>query len=245
VISVDLRRGRSPASIGDTAGRASAKHPLASSTGNASASATVADAKSPHRLAARGGSSVLGYGASDPGAVVAFEDNVLSNCDFLIDGSTTGSNGTYVAGDPDFDVYAAGGVNAFVCTITFLGSDQFSFWNCMSSHADAQVLPTRISPCVAPRCSAPRSSAPARTRRPSAPGAPAPCARTSTARLATPRHRALERRRVLVPPAGGLCVRRAHDHDQCAHAAAEHGRQERADAEERGQLCARQHRRRQ
>jgi hypothetical protein len=52
------------------------------------------------RLGGRGGSSVLGYGASDTGAVVAFEDNVLSNSDFLIDGSTTGSNGTYVAGDP-------------------------------------------------------------------------------------------------------------------------------------------------
>jgi hypothetical protein len=55
---------------------------------------------------------------------------------------------------------------------------------------------------------------------------------------------ALERRRILVPPVGGLRVRRTHDHDQGAHAAAEHRRQERADAEERGKLRARQHRRR-
>ena len=44
----------------------------------------------PRRLGGRGRSSVLGYGASDTRAVVTFEDNVLSNCDFLIDGSTQG-----------------------------------------------------------------------------------------------------------------------------------------------------------
>ena len=39
-------------------------------------------------------------------------------------------------------MYAAGGVNAFVCNTTFLGFDQFSFWkSCMGSHADAQVVP--------------------------------------------------------------------------------------------------------
>ena len=133
-------------------------------------------------------------GASDTGAVVAFEDNVLSDCGFLSYGSTTGTNGTYVAyvaGDPDFDVYAAGGLDAFVCNTTFLGFDQFSFWkSCMGSHADAQLSRTRSSPPAAPRCPAPRSSAPAQTRPPSAPGspprAPAPRASTSTARPAPP-----------------------------------------------------------
>jgi len=39
-------------------------------------------------------------------------------------------------------VYAAGGLNAFVCNTTFLGFDQFSFWkSCMGSHADSQVVP--------------------------------------------------------------------------------------------------------
>ena len=93
-------------------------------------------------LGGRGGSSVLGYGAGDTGAVVAFEDNVLSNCGFLIDGSTTASNGTYVAGGPDFDVYAAGGLNAFVCNAIFVGFDQFAFWkSCAGSHADSRVVP--------------------------------------------------------------------------------------------------------
>jgi hypothetical protein len=39
-------------------------------------------------------------------------------------------------------VYAAGGLNAFVCNAAFLGFDQFSFWkSCMGSHADSQVVP--------------------------------------------------------------------------------------------------------
>jgi len=174
----------------------------------------------PRRLGGRGRSSVLGYGASDTGAVVAFEDNVLSNCDFLIDGSTTASNGTHVAGDPDFDAYAADGLNAFVRNTTFLGFDQFSFWkSCMGSHADAQVVPDAKLAAAGPRCP---------------PRAPAPCASTSTARHAPPSGPGTPAQ--LAPPVGGLRVRRAHDHDQRAHAAAEHRRQERADAEERGQL---------
>jgi hypothetical protein len=39
-------------------------------------------------------------------------------------------------------VYAAGGLNAFVCNTTFLGLDQFFFWkSCMGSHADSHVVP--------------------------------------------------------------------------------------------------------
>ena len=50
-------------------------------------------------------------------------------------------------------MYAAGGLNAFVCNTTFVGFDQFSFWkSCMGSHADSQVVPARGSPPAAPRC---------------------------------------------------------------------------------------------
>ena len=203
----------------------------------------------PPGWAAEAEPSVLGYGASDTGAVVAFEDNVLSNCDFLIDGSTTGTNGTYVAGDPDFDVYAAGGLNAFVCNTTFLGFDQFSFWkSCMGSHADSQVVPdAKLAAGGSPRPGPPghrlRQEPDLQVRRAAHPRPRRPVLQHR--RHAPPRHRALERRRVLASPVGGLRVRRAHDHDQRADAAAEHRRQERADAEERGQLRARQHRRRQ
>lgn len=206
----------------------------------------------PRRLGGRGRSSILGYGASDTGAIVASEDNVLSNCDFLIDGSTTGSNGTYAAGDPDFDadfdVYAAGGLNAFVCNTTFLRFDQFSFWkSCTGSHADSQVVPdAKLAAGGSPLPGSPghrlRQEPDLPVRRAVHPGPGALCFNIDGT---PPRHRALERRRILAPPVGGLRVRRAHDHDQRAHAAAEDRRQERADAEERGQLRARQHRRRQ
>jgi hypothetical protein len=74
--------------------------------------------------------------------------------------------------------------------------------SCMGSRAHSRVLLERE----------------ARRRRLPAARASAPCASTSTAR--PPRHRALESRRVLVPAVGGLRVRRAHDHDQRAQAAA-------------------------
>jgi len=99
LISVDVRREGRPRRSGDPAGQASPKHRAASSRGNA----TAADGRGrqcPRRLDGRGGPSVPGYGASDTGAVVAFQDNVLSNSDLLIDRSTTGSNGTFRRGRP-------------------------------------------------------------------------------------------------------------------------------------------------
>jgi hypothetical protein len=99
-------------------------------------------------------------------------------------------------------MYAAGGLNAFVCNTIFLGFDQFSFWRCMGSRAHSRVLldaklAAGDSPLPGPR-------RPVLQRR----------------RHARPRHRPLESRRVLVPAVGGLRVRRAHDHDQRAQAAA-------------------------
>ena len=191
MISVDRRREGRPPRSGDTAGLSSPKHPRSRRRMTTRAHRRAADANAPARWAAEAEPSVLGYGASDTGAVVAFEDNVLSNCDFLIDGSTTGTNGTYVAGDPDFDVYAAGGLNAFVCNTTFLGFDQFSFWkSCMGSHADSQVVPdAKLAAGGSPR-SGPPGHRLRQTRPPSPPGspppAPAPCASTSTARPAPP-----------------------------------------------------------
>jgi hypothetical protein len=202
----------------------------------------------PAGWAAEADPSVLGYGAGATGAVVAFEDNVRSNCDFLIAGSTTGTNGTYVAGDPYFDVYAAGGLNAFACNTTFLGFEQFSFWrSCMGSPADSRVVPDAK---LARRLAAARLPGHRLGQEPDLPvrraAHPGPRRPVDQHRRHAPRRpRALERRRMLAPPVGGLRVRRAHDHDQGAHAAGEHRRQERADAEERGQLRAREHRRRQ
>lgn len=51
-------------------------------------------------MGGRGGSSVLGYGAGDTGAVVVSQDNVLSNSDFLIDDSTAGSSGSTPPASP-------------------------------------------------------------------------------------------------------------------------------------------------
>ena len=155
----------------------------------------------------------------------------------------------HLRGDPDFDVYATGGLNAFVCTTTFLGFDQFSFWNsCMGSHADSQVVPD--AKLAAGGSPLPGSPAIGSGKDPTSKcaGQPTPGPRRpglQQRRHDPPRHRALEHRRELAPPVGGPRVRRAHDHDQRARAAAEHRRQERADAEERGQLRPRQHRRRQ
>jgi len=110
LISVDLRREGRPPRSGGTAGLASPQHPrwrrrMATRAHRRRSPTPILPgwAGEPDRA-----SSAT---ASDTGAVVAFEDNVLSNSDFLIDRSTTASNGTYVAGDLDFDVYAAGGLN--------------------------------------------------------------------------------------------------------------------------------------
>ncbi len=115
----------------------------------------------------------------------------MSNCDFLIDGSTTGSNGTYVACDPDFDVYAARGLDAFMCNTILLGFDEFSFWkSCMGSHADSQVVPdAKLDAGGSPL---PGSAVIGSGKNPTSkcagqptPG-PAPCASTSTTRPARP-----------------------------------------------------------
>jgi hypothetical protein len=50
-------------------------------------------------------------------------------------------------------MYAAGGLNAFVCNTIFLGFDQFSFWSRAWAHAPTLGFSsTRSSPPATPRC---------------------------------------------------------------------------------------------
>jgi hypothetical protein len=182
-ISVDLRREGHPLRSGDTAGLGSPKHPRSRRRMAMRAKPTVADANALDGWAAeadRASSST----APATRRRRRLEDNVLSSCDFVIDGSTTGSNGTYVASDPDVDVYAADGVNAFVCNTTSLGFDRFSFWKSrMGSHADSQVVPDGKLPAA--RLPGHRSG-----KNPTSKCAvqltPAPSASTSTASTAPP-----------------------------------------------------------
>lgn len=220
---------------------------LASSYGNARASPTVADANAPAGWAAEADRAASATAPatrapSSPSRTTSYRTATSSS-------TARPREATAPAGDPDFDVYATGGLNAFVCTTTFLGFDQFSFWNsCMGSHADSQVVPD--AKLAAGGSPLPGSPAIGSGKNPTSKcaGQPTPGPRRpglQQRRHDPPRHRALEHRRELAPPVGGPRVRRAHDHDQRARAAAEHRRQERADAEERGQLRPRQHRRRQ
>ena len=160
---------------------------------------------------------------------------------------STPSNGTYLAGDPDFDVYAAGGVNGLVCNTTLFGFAQFSLraWahTPTLSGRPGREARRRPLPAVRPLDDRLRQEPDLQARRAAIPGPGALCFNIDG--TPGPAVGSWNARRLPVPPVGGLRVRRAHDHDQRAHATAEHRRQERADAEERGQLRARQHRRRQ
>ena len=100
-----------------------------------------------------------GYGASVPGAMIAFENNVLSRCDVLMSESTTNTDGTYAAGSPDYDVYADGGINSFVCNTSFYAFAQFRSWRfCVnadrhsrrlaSARLDERGAPERGSPVI-------------------------------------------------------------------------------------------------
>lgn len=78
-------------------------------------------------MGGRGGSSVLGYGAGDTGAVVVFQGQRPLELRLPHRRLDRRKQRQYAAGEPDFDVYAAGGLNAFVCNTTFVGFDQFSW----------------------------------------------------------------------------------------------------------------------
>jgi hypothetical protein len=91
----------------------------------------------------------MGYSASSNGSTAFFENNIMDDCDFLINGSAAGSGsttGTYAAGTPDYDAYVRGGDNAFStngpsgANCTFMPFSAFSSWkSCMGgieSHGD-------------------------------------------------------------------------------------------------------------
>ena len=54
----------------------------------------------------------FGYRQNASGTTVAFQNNLLSTCDILISGSP---DHLYTAGSPDYNVYANGGENSFIC----------------------------------------------------------------------------------------------------------------------------------
>jgi hypothetical protein len=53
-----------------------------------------------------------------------FLNNIMNTCDQLINSS----NITYASGSPDYNLYANGGENAFICNGDFLSNTQFSTW---------------------------------------------------------------------------------------------------------------------
>jgi len=71
---------------------------------------------------ARGG--CISYTDQPPGAKAALENNILSNCNNLIGGNRD----TYAPGSPDYNVYANGGNNAFVCSSNFYAFSAFASW---------------------------------------------------------------------------------------------------------------------
>ena len=92
----------------------------------------------------------MGYSASSNGSTAFFENNIMDNCDFLINGAASSSGrttGTYAAGTPDYDAYVNGGSNAFStygpngANCTFMPFSAFSSWkSCMGgveSHGNA------------------------------------------------------------------------------------------------------------
>lgn len=174
---------------------------LASSYGNARASPTVADANAPAGWAAEADRAASATAPatrapSSPSRTTSYRTATSSS-------TARPREATAPAGDPDFDVYATGGLNAFVCTTTFLGFDQFSFWNsCMGSHADSQVVPD--AKLAAGGSPLPGSPAIGSGKNPTSKcaGQPTPGPRRpglQQRRHDPPRHRALEHRRELAP----------------------------------------------
>ena len=97
----------------------------------------------------------MGYSASSNGSTAFFENNIMDNCDFLINGaasSSGGTTGTYASGTPDYDAYVNGGANAFSthgpngANCTFMPFSAFSSWkSCMGgveSHGNAFATET-------------------------------------------------------------------------------------------------------
>ncbi len=68
-----------------------------------------------------------GYSYEQPGSEIAFENNVLSSCDNLMNQAGQ-PNGVFRAGSPDYNVYANGGENSFTCDGGFYGFAQFARW---------------------------------------------------------------------------------------------------------------------
>ena len=84
---------------------------------------------------ARGG--CISYGNQPPNAKAALENNILSNRNNLIGGDPT----DYASGSPDYNLYASGGSNSFVCNGNFYNFGQFSNWqSCMSADTHSKAM---------------------------------------------------------------------------------------------------------
>ena len=96
----------------------------------------------------------MGYSASSNGSTAFFENNIMDNCDVLINGNGSGSGsttGTYASGTPDYDAYVNGGANAFSTrgpsgNCTSMSFSKFTLWkSCMGgveSHGNAFATET-------------------------------------------------------------------------------------------------------
>ena len=76
--------------------------------------------------------SGLSYSTNSDATAETFENNVISTGNQIINSSPS----YFAAGQPDYNVYANGGSNAFVCSSHFYTTAQFSSWqSCMNADA--------------------------------------------------------------------------------------------------------------
>ena len=77
------------------------------------------------------------YQNQPPGATASFKNNLLSTCDNLIGGDPS----DYTSGNPDYNLYANGGSNSFVCSGNFYNFSQFSSWqSCMGADSHSRTV---------------------------------------------------------------------------------------------------------
>jgi hypothetical protein len=79
--------------------------------------------------------SCFNYSSNVSGTTIAFQNNVLTTCDSLISGKSTG---TFTGGSPNYNLYANGGENSFVCNDNWYPFNQFRRWRfCMDADRDS------------------------------------------------------------------------------------------------------------
>ncbi len=76
----------------------------------------------------------LCFNTNNPLTGENFQNNIMNTCNELISSDIS----SYASGSPNYNLYANGGNNAFICKGTFLGNTQFSSWqSCIGGDAQS------------------------------------------------------------------------------------------------------------